>query len=223
MPERTVEDQLREEYFDLVSHLRLVAEELEAKIRFQLLPISRILAGHEQLVVKSRVKACDSALDSLRRRQEGMVFDPERKTPYSGERLYSLLELHDLVGVRVLAFPRSRLAEIDHKLRLYFAGWTHAPVPGGPDDAENLVDFKYYGTGLEASPEIPCEYQVVSMLTGLFWEVEHAALYKPSRSLKGVEHPRAMGERTREVHSALRAFEEEFKRLLLAGTESKEK
>lgn len=223
MPERTIEDRLREEYFDLLIDLHRVAEELEAKIRFQLLPVSRMLERHEQLVVRSRVKGCGSALDSLRRRQEGGIFDAERENPYSGERLYSLLELRDLVGVRVLAFPRSRLAEIDEELRLCFAGWTHDPVRGEAENAENLVDFKYYGRGLEANRKIPCEYQVVSTLTGLFWEVEHAAIYKPSLSLKGVEHPLAMRERTQDVHGALRAFEEEFERLLRAAAESKEK
>ena len=43
--------------------IRLVAEELEAEIRYCLLPISRRLKHYEQLVVESRIKECESAID----------------------------------------------------------------------------------------------------------------------------------------------------------------
>src|SRR5664280_3024387 len=61
-----------------------------------------------------------------------------------------------------------------------------------------------------------CEWptsQIVSMLTGLFWEVEHSAIYKPTPSLKGIARSLEMQQRTRDVLRALRSFEEEFERL----------
>lgn len=58
------------------------------------------------------------------------------------------------------------------------------------------------------------EYQIVPMLVGLFWEVEHSAIYKPSPRLKGVTQARGMRQRTQEVFHALEAFEDEFERIL---------
>ena len=102
MAERTVEDRLREEYFDLLSDIRHVAEYLETKVRHRALPILRSLDKYEQLSVKSRVKECDSAVEALRRRQEGATFDRDRPD------LYTLTALNDLAGVRVLAIGGDR-------------------------------------------------------------------------------------------------------------------
>jgi len=68
MAEHTVEDRLREEYFELLPDIRRVVEELQAEVRHCLLPISGSLDWHEQLVVTSRFKECESALSALRRR-----------------------------------------------------------------------------------------------------------------------------------------------------------
>jgi ppGpp synthetase/RelA/SpoT-type nucleotidyltranferase len=207
MVERSVEDRLREEYFDLLPDIRRVAEHLEAKVKYCVLPISRKLDKYEQLMVTSRIKECESAIDALRRRPEaeGRTFDrthPEK---------YTLTDLNDLAGVRVLAFPRSRLIEIDQELRQRFSGWEVDPVPGY-DKIDDPLAFKYYGYCEEASRKIRGEYQIVSMLTGLFWEVEHSAIYKPTPRLRGVARSPEMRQRTIEVQTALRAFEEEFEK-----------
>ena len=52
------------------------------------------------------------------------------------------------------------------------------------------------------------------MLVGLFWQVEHSTIYKPSPQLKGVSQSLAMKERNSAVLNALKAFEEEFERLV---------
>jgi ppGpp synthetase/RelA/SpoT-type nucleotidyltranferase len=200
--ERTVEDRLREEYFTLLPEIRRVADRLEAEIRYHLLPISGGLQGHERLAVKCRVKSCESALEKLRRHQEERAFQRNRPE------IYTLTSLNDLAGVRVLAFPQSRLAEIDQLLREELRGWTADPVE---DDGE-LQALKYYGY-CQASDKIRGEYQVVSMLIGLFWEVEHSAIYKPDARLSGIAGHRGMRERTRDVVKALRAFEEQFEAL----------
>jgi hypothetical protein len=203
MSERTIEDILREEYFDLLADLAKLAEQLETEISFHTLPIARSLAKYERVFVTSRIKSCDSAVDSLRRRQEGGIFDTEKQ--------HSLLKLRDLVGVRVLAFPRARLAEIDEVLRRRFHAWESDPVT---DESGNLLAYKYFGPGLQVNERVTCEYQIASMLTGLFWQVEHSAIYKPAPELKGMMRSLVMRQRTDEVYAALRTFEEEFEQQL---------
>jgi hypothetical protein len=160
-PQRTVEDRLREEYFDLLPNIRRVVDELEAEVKHCLVPISLRLDEYERLDVTSRVKECESALDSVRRRQEGATFDSGRPE------LYSLDILNDLAGVRVLVFPHSRLAEADRELRERFPSWTPDPVPGYSENDGPLA-LKYFGY-CKASRKIRAEYQIVPMLTALFW------------------------------------------------------
>lgn len=208
MTERTVEDRLREEYFGLLPEVRRVLEELEAEVQYCLLPLLSKLDKHEKLVVTSRIKECESALGALQRRQEGNVFDFDRSDTYS------LKSLNDLAGVRVLAFPRSRWLDANRLLRQHplFASWTSDPVRLRPSDkhAEPLA-FKYHGY-CSRNAVVRGELQIAPMLIGLFWEVEHSAIYKPSPQFKGVLA--GMGERTIEVYEALKDFESEFERLI---------
>jgi hypothetical protein len=102
------------------------------------------------------------------------------------------------------------LGEIDATLRNVFDNWMEDPVLG--DHGENLA-FKYWGFSA-ASNAISGEYQIVSMLTGLFWEIEHSAIYKPSPELRGVARSLEMKEPIANVLRALSGFEEEFERLI---------
>jgi hypothetical protein len=205
MTERDVKHALREEYFRLLPDIRRVVEQLETEVRHRLLPISRSLAKHERADVISRIKECESAIESLRKRQPYLTFDPSKH--------YSLKELPDLAGARVLVFPRSRLTEIDERLRDPFADWTSVPVYLDEKDGE-LLAFKYNGFFKEASTEVKGEYQIVPMLIGLFWDVEHDAIYKVEPSLAHVSDDPKMKRRVRQVYYALRDFEEEFERLV---------
>jgi hypothetical protein len=206
MAERTVEDRLREEYFELLPDIKRVAEELETEVRYCLLPISSRLDRYERLVITSRIKECESALDALRRRQAFATFD--RGQP----EVYTLSSLKDLAGVRVSVFPRSRWSETDQELRKHqpFSDWE--PDPVRYENGE-LLAYKYYGH-CKPSDRVWSEFQVVPMLTALFWEVEHATIYKPSPRLKGIARSLEMQQRTAEVLSALRAFEDEFETLV---------
>jgi hypothetical protein len=114
-----------------------------------------------------------------------------------------------LAGVRVLAFPRNRLDEIDAALRKTFPRWKADPISGAGGQA-----LKHWGYCRPASKLVFGEYQVVSMLTGLFWEVEHSAIYKPAPHLKDVVESLSMQERARVVLEALDEFEVEFERLI---------
>ena len=208
MAQRSVEDLLRAEYFELLPDIRRVAEELEAQVRHCLLPMSRRLERFEQLVVKSRVKECESAIDALRRDlhqgrtlREGRTFDREKADSYS------LKSLTDLAGVRVLLFPRNHLAEVNQELRGRFPSWI-------PDPIREYDEAKAYYGYCEASATIRGEIQIVPMLTGLFWDVEHAAIYKPSPRLVDLVRLPVMERRVSEVLKALEAFEEEFEKLI---------
>lgn len=164
-----------------------------------------MLAKYERLVVKSRIKECESAIDSLSRRLkvEGRRFDQDRPE------LYSLQSLNDLAGVRVLTFPRGYVLQATQALRERFPNWASDPVKGY-GEGDNLAD-KYYGY-CDASSNVRAEVQIVPMLTGLFWEVEHGAYYKPSPRLADLTP--TMKYRVENVLTALDAFEEEFERLI---------
>jgi hypothetical protein len=126
--------------------------------------------------------------------------------------------LNDLAGVRVLVFPGSRLSQVDETLRSQapFMAWTLDPV----EDIGELTALTYYGL-IGASNRIKAEYQIVSMLTGLFWEVEHSALYKPVPSLRGINRLDEMRQRYEEVLRALKAFDREFENSVRLSTHHK--
>jgi hypothetical protein len=201
---RTVEDRLREEYFDLLPDIRRVAEHLEAEVKHLMLPIRRHLDAYEQVVVTSRVKECDSAVEKLCRKQEGRAFGTERSA------LYTLRDLSDLAGVRVLAFPGSRLAEVDEQIRNRFESWDVSVL----GEADLPLGLQYSGYCREASDRVRGEIQTVPMLIVLFWEVEHSAIYRPSPELKRVATDPEMRRCASEVYKALRAFERQFEALL---------
>ena len=210
MASRTVEDLLREEYFDLLPEIRRTVEHLETEVRYHLLPILSKLRQFERVVIRSRVKECESAVQSLRRRQEAGTFIQE------ASETYTLEKLRDLAAVRVLAFPRSRLIEIKDVLQLIFSSWIADPVVS--ETGETLA-FKYWGD-CPTSGRVRGEYQVVSMLTGLFWEIEHSAIYKPTPRLIGLSRSHALKEATAKVHGVLSGFEDEFERLAEENNEA---
>ncbi len=210
MVERSIEDRLREEYFELLPAMTRVAQSFTTEIECLLRLFRNGLAPYESVVVKTRIKDCRSAIDKLRRqvnpkdptekRNPGDIFDPDRPEKYS------LLLLRDLVGVRILVFPPKRAAQVDRALRSKFRSWESDPIL---DRGEQLA-FKYNGRRLNDGVRIPCEYQIVSALIGMFWEVEHSALYKQAPTLKGIEP--VMQDQKQAVYEALLAFESEFDR-----------
>lgn len=144
-------------------------------------------------------------------RQEGTAFSANRPE------LYTLTSLKDLAGVRVLVFPGIRVTEIDAALRERFSAWESDPVV----EDDELLALKYSGR-CRATDFVRAEYQIVSMLTGLFWEVEHSALYKPSPRFGGVARSLEMKARSATLITALRAFETEFENLVAGDIASDE-
>ena len=124
MTERTVEDRLREEYFGLLPEMRRVAWQLEAEVRHCIMPMWVKLDQYERLDTTSRIKDCESAVDKLRRHQETRAFD--RGHPDQ----YTLLDLKDLVGIRIHVFPGSRIEEVRLALCERYPSWTAEPFSG---------------------------------------------------------------------------------------------
>jgi ppGpp synthetase/RelA/SpoT-type nucleotidyltranferase len=200
--ERTVEDRLREEYVSLLPSIRRATDEIEAEARYLLRPVARDLEPHERLVIRCRVKECESAIAALERRREYSSF---RSAPPAD---LTLRSLNDLAGLRILAFPKQRVAQCDELVRARFAEWIADPVSGGRSSSEILA-LKYHGL---CSPHsaVRSEIQVLSLLIGLFWEVEHGALYKPSPRLVAEVKHEVLQARNDDVIDALLAFEHAF-------------
>jgi ppGpp synthetase/RelA/SpoT-type nucleotidyltranferase len=198
---RSVEDRLRAEYAALAPVMRRTLTAIETEVAYLLLGPTLELHLYEQILVRGRIKECESAI-ALRRRQEGAVFDETRP------QTYMLSSLPDLVGVRILAFPRQRIDEADRIIRARLKQWTFDPIPSGMPGTEPVA-MKYHGFWND-DHRLRCEIQVVSLLIGLFWEVEHAAIYKPDRALRAAMRTEAMKARTAAVIDSLRRFEEEF-------------
>ena len=77
--------------------------------------------------------------------------------------------------------------------------------------------FKYHGY-TDASAKFRGELQIVPMLIGLFWDVEHSATYKPSRDIKKVQG--RMRAPKNAVLQALKAFDDEFEQVMRGADNS---
>jgi hypothetical protein len=211
MTQRTVEDRLREEYFLLSSETRRVLHQLQTDVAYLLLPVTLGLKHHERIHVEARAKECDSAINALRRREEARQFDEDAPTKYT------LTNLPDLVALRVLVFPRSRLEDVHTIVRAKFADWISDPVKTGTPP--RLRAWKYHGF-CSTSSRVLAELQVVPMLTGLFWQIEHDALYKPRDPvLRGAAKKPVIRERTERVYDAFDELEEVLERELQRNAE----
>jgi hypothetical protein len=104
-----------------------------------------------------------------------------------------------------MAFPGTHLREIAQVVRQEtFPDWTSDPFREG-----EALGLKYFGRVLSGS-RVQAEFQIVPLLIGLFWEVEHSAIYKPPSELRGITRLPDMLDKSDAVLQALRAFEEEF-------------
>jgi hypothetical protein len=208
---RKVEDLLRAEYFDLLPEIRRVLLETTTRVQHDLLPVSIELERYERLLVSARIKECDSAVDALRRRQPLGYFDEELSDQYS------LTTLPDLAAVRIMAFPERRCADANAALAGTMSRWTADPVPD-VDGSGGSLALKYFGRW-RPEARITVEVQLVPLLIGLFWEVEHSAIYKPSPNLRGIVRSDAVLQKRNAVLTALRAFEDEFASAIDSATE----
>ena len=211
MTSRTVEDRLREEYFLLSPEIKRVLHQLQTDVAYLLLPVTLGLKHHERIHVEVRAKECDSAISALRRREEARQFDED--TPTS----YSLASLPDLAAARVLVFPKSRLEDVHGIVRGKYGDWTSDPVTTGTPP--RFRAWKYHGF-CSASASVRAELQIVPMLTGLFWQVEHDAFYKPRDPLlRGAASKPVIRDRTERVYDAFEELEDVLERELQRNAE----
>jgi ppGpp synthetase/RelA/SpoT-type nucleotidyltranferase len=211
MTQRTVEDRLREEYFLLAPEIKRVLYQLQTDVGYLLLPVTLDLKHHERIHIEARAKDCDSAINALRRREEARQFDEEAPTRYT------LTSLPDLVGLRVLVFPRPRLEDVHTMIRAKYAEWSSDPVKTGTPP--RFRAWKYHGF-CSTSSRVRAELQIVPMLTGLFWQIEHDAFYKPRDPvLAGAAKKPVIRERTERVYDAFDELEEVLERELQRHTE----
>ncbi len=177
---------------------------LLTEVNHILLPTILALDPYEQIIVKGRLKDSESAVDALRRRQEIGRFDIDH-----GES-YSLTALPDLVGIRVLAFPQRRLQDVRRILEAEprLSSWKSDHIPS-QNPAQPTLAFKYHGAW-NSMDTLRSELQIVPLLVGLFWEVEHSAIYKPTPKLLGIAGSIPMKDRNDAVLRALQQFEQEF-------------
>jgi hypothetical protein len=212
MSERTVEDRLREEYFLLAPDIQRVLYQVQTDVSYTLLPMTLALKHHERIQIEARAKACDSAIDALRRREEARQFDEDAPTRYS------LSRLPDLAALRVSVFPRSQLEIVHSVIRLRYAQWTSDPVSTGTPP--KFRARKYHGF-CSASSRVRAELQVLPMLTGLFWQIEHDAFYKPRDPLlKGAAGKPSVRDRTERVYDAFDELKEVLERELQREAEA---
>jgi hypothetical protein len=203
---RTVEDRLREEYFLLASEIKRVLHQLQTDVSYLLLPVTLELKHHERIHVEARAKDCDSAINALRRREEARQFDEDAPTRYT------LTSLPDLAGLRVMVFPKSRLEDVHAIVRARYAEWSSDPVKTGTPP--RFRAWKYHGF-CSTSSRVRAELQIVPMLTGLFWQVEHDAFYKPRDPvLAGAANKPVIRERTECVYDAFDELEDVLEREL---------
>ena len=198
--DREIRNKLRDEYFRLLPDIKKILEEMEATISYALVSIKKKLKNHEHIELQSRVKDCENAINALR--PQGGKFLPD----HAGE--YSLFKLEDLAGVRVLVFPRRLMKEVDKQILMSLSGWTHKPIKRD-DASEEILVNKYFGY-IDTKNEIYGEYQIAPMLIGLFWQVEHAVLYKPSSILKGIEDDFLIRAKREAIYAAFDEFEKRF-------------
>jgi len=199
MTQRTVDDRLREEYFLLSPDIKRVLHQLQTDVGYSLLQLTLDLKHHERIQIEARAKECDSAIDALRRREEPRQFDED-----AAER-YTLTSLPDLAALRVLVFPKPRLKAVHAIVRCKYADWTADPVNTGTPSKWRA--WKYHGY-CSTSSRVRAEIQVVPMLTGLFWQVEHDAFYKPRDPiLRGAVNKPNVRECADAVYDAFEALE----------------
>src|SRR5436305_569209 len=104
--------------------MQRILTQIETEVRYALLPLTLPLDRYERVLVRGRLKESESAVDSLRRRQEGGTFVPE-----APER-YTLTSLPDLVGIRVLTFPRRHFEAVRRLLAPMTDSWAADHLAG---------------------------------------------------------------------------------------------
>lgn len=168
MNDRIVIDRLRQEYSSLRPEMAKVERLLVDQVRWHLKFLAFDLKPYERIETESRIKECESAINTLKRK-----FGSEAQHEFEKGSQYNLKDLKDLVGLRILVFPPRLKEKVKDVISNEFKSWNE-----DHNDKLGLLKFD----GFINKSDIGCEIQIVSLLAGLFLKVEHFAFYKPDPS-----------------------------------------
>jgi len=196
-------DRLRREYFHLLPQMQKLKILLEANIKWHFKSFAYELKKYQRLEFESRIKECDSAIESLRRKKH-----KQGERDFDDSQSYSLKDLKDLIGIRILVFPVSLITEAGEVITSKFRNWETDHEKHG-----DVQILKYDGF-LDEDKKIRCEIQLVPMLTGMFWEVEHSALYKPHPKYKNVKEDLKLKRLYTEILNKFAEFEKTFEEVV---------
>lgn len=195
---------LRQEYYDLLLKMEALNKKLKLEILCALKELIVGLKPYQRIDVVSRIKECESAIRALQRRRdnEGNVFDENNNCSLTG--------LHDLVGARIFYFPLELKDEIKKLLNKKFKFWEYDPIKIGNEEIP-----KFYGK--IGGHELDAEYQIVPMLVGAFWDIEHSLYYKPHPQYKNIKDSLFLKDSYNNAIKALYEFEKKFEDEIRTG------
>lgn len=206
----TDEARLKHEYEELLPKMKKLQSLLDASLRWYLKDEMVSLTHSERIDISSRFKNCESAINKLKRilrnKKEG-----ESKSSIDPNHYYSLTKLKDLVGIRISVFPASKVKIFRQLIADKFADWQEDVDPKHSE----ISFYKFHG--LLPHPEyndIKCEIQIVPMLIGKFWDVEHFMLYKPKPADKNASEHAQMAHIKEDIYGKFKEFEECFEKVL---------
>lgn len=108
-----------------------------------------------------------------------------------------------------MVFPAGLITKVNKIITTKFRSWKSDHHKLG----KTILCKKYDGLPSKKL-KIRCEIQIISMLTGAFWDIEHFALYKPDPAYKGMKENLTMRRLRDEVLVKLAEFEKSFERLI---------
>lgn len=166
-----IESQLQLEYLKIANKLYKAQEYIEIEIKHTI-KTQLLKAVHaNKILISSRVKDCNSAIISLKKKEEGRVFRDNKQ--------YSITQLNDLIGIRVSVFPLTLLELVKTPLLDYLDSNFEKQFQTDHTTIEKYDIYKYRGIHNQFS-EFKCEIQLIPMLISKFWDIEHDVFYKPA-------------------------------------------
>ncbi len=199
---RLVEDYLREEYILLSPVLRKIRKNLETEIKKQILPIINRLQPYERVSVVSRIKDMESAIEKLQSKQEGKTF--QQNAPEK----YSLKQLKDLVGLRVLYFPATLKQQILDIIFNNYKSWKDDHVVDF-ETGKDIIIHKFHGS-IRIAKDIVAEIQIMPVLYSGFLNLEHDIIYKPHQEYKGISRSLKVKKEKNKLMVQFQQFENVF-------------
>lgn len=204
---KDLESNIRKSYHELLPVLKKIESLLVSKVQWYLRSEKFNLKEYERISVESRIKSCDSSLEKLVKKypapgQEGSNI--RRYINTSND--FSLDKLSDLVGIRILVFPSSKILRIQKIISREFS-WKLDP--------EFFAFGSQFQGRLRGCKKIGCEIQIIPMLIGKFWDVEHFVRYKPHPSYRfRIKNDTEINDLSKDIYELLENFQVRFCDLL---------